>query len=113
MTGGLVGYWRLLGFPGGSAGKESACNTGDLGSIPGLGKSPGEGKGHPLQCSGLESSMGSQRVGHEGATFTFTASAVTFLLPTKERNVTEGKEGTWAWCDPGNISQPSELQFCP
>ena len=65
------------------------------------------------QCSGLESSMGSQRVGHEGATFTFTASAVTFLLPTKERNVTEGKEGTWAWCDLGNISQPSELQFCP
>jgi len=41
----------------GSAGKESACNVGDLGSIPGLGRSPGEGKGHPLQCSGLENSM--------------------------------------------------------
>ena len=36
-----------LGFPGGSAGKESACNAGDLGSIPGLGRSPGEGKGYP------------------------------------------------------------------
>ena len=45
------------GFPCGSAGKESTCNVGDLGSIPGLGKSPGEGKGYPLQYSGLESSM--------------------------------------------------------
>ena len=47
----------MKGFPGGSAGKESACNVGDLGSIPGLGKSPGEGKGYPLQYSGLENSM--------------------------------------------------------
>ena len=46
------------GFPCGSAGKESACNMGDLGSIPGLGRSPGEGKGYPLQYSGLENSMG-------------------------------------------------------
>ena len=46
-----------MGFPGGSAGKESACNAGDLGLIPGLGKSPGEGKGYPLQYSGLENSM--------------------------------------------------------
>ena len=46
-----------LDFFGGSAGKESACNAGDLGSIPGLGKAPGEGKGYPLQCSGLEKSM--------------------------------------------------------
>ena len=47
------------GFPCGSAGKESACNAGDLGSIPGLGRSPGEGKGYPLQYSGLENSMDS------------------------------------------------------
>ena len=46
-----------LGFPGGSAGKESACNVGELGSTPGLGRSPGEGKGYPLQSSGLENSM--------------------------------------------------------
>ena len=46
----------FLGFPGGSAGKESVCNAGDLGSIPGLGRSPGEGKGYPLQYSGLENS---------------------------------------------------------
>ena len=47
------------GFPGGSAGKESACNARDLGSIPGLGRSPGEGKGYPFQYSGLENSMDS------------------------------------------------------
>ena len=47
----------FLGFPGGSAGKESAYNVGDLGSIPGLGRSPGEGNGYPLQYSGLENSM--------------------------------------------------------
>ena len=45
------------GFPGGSAGKESACNVGDLGLIPGLGRSLGEGNGYPLQYSGLENSM--------------------------------------------------------
>ena len=47
----------FLGFPCGSAGKESAYNMGGLGSIPGLGRSPGEGKGYPLQYSGLENSM--------------------------------------------------------
>ena len=47
----------IIGFPGGSTGKESACNTGDLSSIPGLGRSPGERKAYPLQNSGLENSM--------------------------------------------------------
>ena len=46
-----------MGFPGGSAGEESACNVGDLDLIPGLGKYPGGGKGCPLQYSGLENSM--------------------------------------------------------
>ena len=46
-----------LGFPGGSAGKESAYSVGDLGLIPGLGRFPGEVKGYPLQYSGLENSM--------------------------------------------------------
>ena len=64
----------LMGFPGGSDGKESACNVGDLGLIPGLGRFPGEGNDYPLQYSGLENprdgepgglpSMGSHRVGH-------------------------------------------------
>ena len=47
----------FLGFPGGSACKESTCSAGDPGSIPGLGRSPGEGKGYPLQYSGLENCM--------------------------------------------------------
>ena len=58
-------HWRgnrlpvlvYLRFPGGSPDNESACNVGDLGSIPGLGRSPGEGKGYPLQYPGLENSM--------------------------------------------------------
>ena len=47
-------YWD---FPGGSDGKASACNAGDLGSIPGLGRSPGEGNGNPLQYSCLDNPM--------------------------------------------------------
>ena len=46
-----------MGFPCGSAGKESTCNSEDLGSIPVLGNSPGEGKGYPLQYISLENSM--------------------------------------------------------
>ena len=46
-----------MGFPGVSAGKESACNVGDLGSISGFRRSPGEGNVYPLQYSGLENSM--------------------------------------------------------
>ena len=62
-------------FPGGAEVKVSACNMGDLGSIPGSGRSPGEGNGNPLQYSRLENPMdrgawwatvhGSQRVGHD------------------------------------------------
>ena len=54
-------FYRLMmakGFPCGSAGKESACNEGDLGSIPGSGRSPGEGNGTPLHNSCLENPMG-------------------------------------------------------
>ena len=53
----FVNNLTSMGFPGGSAGKESTCNAGDLGSIPGLGRYPGEGNSYPLQCSGLENSM--------------------------------------------------------
>ena len=71
-----------LGFPGSSDGKESACNAGNLGLIPGLGRSPGEGNGNPFQYSCLGNSMdrgawratvqGSQRVRHDGGTNTST-----------------------------------------
>ena len=51
------------GFPGSSDGKESACNAGDLGSIPGLGRSLGEGKGNPLQYTCLENPCGQRSLG--------------------------------------------------
>ena len=56
-TGGMNYSLRAQGFPCGSAGKESTRSVGDLGLIPGLARSPGEGKGYPLQYSGLEKSM--------------------------------------------------------
>ena len=69
-------------FPGGSDSKESACNAGDLGSIPGSGRSPGEGNGYPLQYSCLENSMDmdpgglqsmqSRRIRHNLVTNNFT-----------------------------------------
>ena len=71
----LKSSWLYSLLPWWSAGKESACNVGELGSIPGLGRSNGEGKGYPHQYSDLEKSMdcivhGSQRAGHEWVTFT-------------------------------------------
>ena len=65
-------------FPHSSVGKESTCSEGDLGSIPGLRRSPGKGKGYPLQYSGLESSMDCivmelQRVGRDWATSLYFA----------------------------------------
>ena len=80
----MIYYKGMWGFSSGSAGKESVCNAGDLGSIPGLGRSPGEGNGYLLQHSGLENSMdcivhGVQRVGHDSATFTHVVVAVQLL----------------------------------
>ena len=71
----------FLDFPGGSAGKESVCNTGDLALIPGMERTPGEGKVYPLQCSGLENSMGcivheSQRIRHDCVTFTYICNFI-------------------------------------
>ena len=69
----------FLGFPGGSAGKETARNDGDLGSTPGLGRSPGEGKGYPLQYSGLENSecivygVAKSRTGQRDFHFTYSS----------------------------------------
>ena len=72
----ILFMYRLLHQKGGSDGKESACNAGESGLIPGLGRSPGEGNGNPLQYilarriprteeTGRLQSMGSQRVGHD------------------------------------------------
>ena len=85
----------LLDFPCGSAGKESACNAGDLGSIPGLGRSPGEGKGYPFQCSGLENSMDciARGVRKSWTRLGFPALQVD-SLPTE----LSGKPVTWESC---------------
>ena len=63
-------HLKLLGFPRGSAGKESTCSVGDLGSIHGLGRSSGEGKGYPLQYSGLENFMDYSPWGHKESDMT-------------------------------------------
>ena len=75
----------LWGFPSGSAGKESTCNVGDLGSIPGLGRSSGEGNGCPLQYSGLENSTDytvpwGHRVGPDSVTSTFSPNYVNLFF---------------------------------
>ena len=80
-----------LFFPNSSPGKESTCNAGDLGSVPGLGRYPGEGNGYPLQYSGLENSMnctvhGSQRVGHNWVTFTSLSHQVAKLLEVQRQH---------------------------
>ena len=74
----LISLW--VGFPCSSAGKESTCNAGDLGLIPGLGRSPGEGKSCPLQYSGLENSM--DYVDHGVAKSRTRLSNFHFFLPT-------------------------------
>ena len=61
-------------FPGSSAGKESSCNTGDLGSIPGLGRSLGKWKGYPLQYSGLENGVAKSWA--QLSNFNFTSSTI-------------------------------------
>ena len=73
---------RDLGFPGGSDGKESACNMGDLGSIPRLGRSPGGGHGNPLQYSCLENPQGQRSL------------AGCSTLGHKQLNMTAIKHGT-------------------
>ena len=73
LAGGRINSSPIVkGFSHSSVGKESACNSGDLGSIPGLGRSPGEGKTYPFQYSGLENSM--------DTTFTFLILAMQLAI---------------------------------
>ena len=85
---------KLQGFPCSSAGKESACNAGDLGSIPGSQRSPGEENSYPLQYSGLENSMhfivdGSHfrlpmRIADQGVYLTFHLCNANFCFFSKD-----------------------------
>ena len=70
-------FWVYKGFPGSSAGKESACNAGDPSSITGLGRSPGEGIGYPLLC------------GSEGKESAYSVGELS-LIPGLERSPGEG-----------------------
>ena len=96
-----------MGFPGDKAGKESSCSVGDLGSIPGLGKFPGEGIGYPLQYSGLEHSMectvyGVAKIRTRLSNFTFT-----FHFHALEKEMAT-HSSVLAWRIPG-VGEPGEL----
>ena len=82
-----------MGFLCGSAGKESACNVGDLDSIPGLGRSPGGGKCHPLQYSGLENSMDCIVSTH----YTFYSFYTLNMLGRKEDRKRERSKSKRGW----------------
>ena len=99
---------KILGFPGGSCGKESACNAGDPGSTPGLGKSPGEGNGNSSQCTcpgefrGQRSVMGYSPWGHKESDRT---EQITLTL-------SGGSDGKESACSAGDLGLVSELKRC-
>ena len=85
-------HLRGKGFPRGSTGKEFTCNVGDLGLIPGLGRSPGEGKGYPFQYSGLENSTDS--IVHEVIKSQTRLSNLHFSLTIDLENKYKPQQGT-------------------
>ena len=92
-----------MGFPSSSAGKESACNVADLGLIPGLERSPGEGKGYPLQYSGLENSMDCIVHGaapQETLFLSAHSGALRFSSPMAHFPCPRSRDGQWAWQSP-------------
>ena len=100
---------KILGFSGGSCGKEPSCNAGDPGSTPGLGKSQGEGNGNSLQCTcpgefhGQRSLMGYSPWGHK-------ESDVTERITLTLLGGSDGKESA---CNAGDLGLVSELKRCP
>ena len=82
-----------MGFLHSSAGKESTCNAGDLDSVPGLGRSPGEGNGDPLQYSGLETSMDSIVHGVAKSWTRLSNLNFTFTPPSNSANMSNAFTG--------------------
>ena len=98
-----------MDFTGGSAGKESACNAGVLGSIPVLGRYPGKGKGYPLQYSGLENSMAVQSMTSQRVRATFTHS----LTHTCFWGFPSGSDGKASVCNTGDLGLIPKLGRSP
>ena len=96
----------FLGFPCGSAGKESVCSAGDLGLILGLGRSPGEGKGYPLQYSGLKNSTDyTSSWGHKESNTTEQLK--------KKRKKKSGLDSKESNCNAGNLGSNPRLGKSP
>ena len=87
---------RVLNFPGSSVGKEFDCNVGDPGSIPGWGKSAGEGIGYPLQDSGLENSM--DYIVHGGHKESDTTERLSFSFTLIFNDISNFEECVMAGC---------------
>ena len=94
----------FLGFPAGSAGKKSACNAGDLGSIPGLGRSPEEGNSYAFKYSGLENSMdrGAWQATVHGVTKSQTQLSDFYFHFQSYLGSSVSKEPAWTAGDPGS-----------
>ena len=112
----LVNASLSLGFPGDSAGKESTCNVGDLGSISGLVRSPGEGKGYPLQYSGLENSMdcivhGVTKSQTQLNNFNFTSLSLQSPMCPRKRNSSSPEPTAGKMCLMENRTTPFWFSF--
>ena len=105
--------WLPRGFSGGSAGRESICNVGDLGSTPGLGRSPGDRKGYPFQYSGLQNSIDWFPGGSDGKASACNAGD-SGLIPGSGRSPGKGNGNPLkylAWRIPWT-QEPARLQSC-
>ena len=102
-------YFKALDFPGGSEGKASVCNAGDLGSSPGLGRSPGEGNGNPLQYYCLENPMdrGAWQAAVYGVTKSWTRLSEFTLLHWREAGRANGE---WGACSV--LGRPLRVLLC-
>ena len=103
----------FLDFPRGSTGKESACNEGNLGSISGLGRSPGKGKGYPLQYSGLENSVDCTVHGVAKSWTLLSDFQLSLSLSVIQLGFPGGSDGKESSCNVGDPNSIPELGRSP